>query len=146
MSFQANGYLVPLGGGDNIPLIREKLVIGRRESSDIRLNFPNVSQQHAELTFFDGYWYVRDLNSTNGIKVNGQRVTRKLLHPNDEITIAKKRWTIRYELPVDRRASMEEMEEDVLGQSLLEKAGLERRKRPEATDSDDPEDVLFQDD
>src|SRR5262249_3113439 len=71
MSFAANGELVPLGGGDSIPLQREALVIGRRESCDIRMPFPNISGQHCELNFKDGYWTVRDLNSTNGIKVNG---------------------------------------------------------------------------
>src|SRR5262245_53444014 len=67
MSVSVNGELVPVGGGDNIPLIRETLTIGRRESCDIRLPFPNLSQLHCELSFKDGYWYIRDLNSTNGI-------------------------------------------------------------------------------
>jgi pSer/pThr/pTyr-binding forkhead associated (FHA) protein len=68
------------------------------------------------------------MNSTNGIKVNGTRVLDKLLHPNDEISIAKRRYTIHYELPTGRRA-MEEIEEEVLGESLLERAGLEKPKR-----------------
>src|SRR3954467_6488048 len=87
MSFQANGELVPAGGGDNIPLIREALTIGRRDTCDICLRFPNVSGVHAELTFRNGYWYLRDRNSTNGIKVNGVRVLEKMLHPRDRITI-----------------------------------------------------------
>ena len=135
MSFDINGELVPVGGGDPIPLIRENLVIGRRESCDIPLRFPNVSQQHAQLVFHDGYWYIRDLNSTNGIKVNGQRVIRKLLHPNDEIIIAKRRYTIKYSLVAGRKAMAEmEDEEDVMGRSLLEKAGLERSPEPEEDD------------
>ena len=128
--FQPNGELVPLGGGDSIPLIREKLTIGRRESCDIPLRLPNVSGLHCELTFHDGFWWIRDLNSTNGIKVNGARVIEKLLHPNDEISIGRRRkFTIEYELPTGRRA-MEEVEEDLLGTSLLEKAGLEKPKKP----------------
>jgi adenylate cyclase len=83
---------------------------------------------HAELRFEDGYWRIRDLNSTNGVKVNGMRVQDKLLHPKDEITISKRRFTIHYELPANRRA-IEELEEDLLSQSLLEKAGLERSRR-----------------
>jgi adenylate cyclase len=128
MSFEANGELVPVGGGDTIPLLREKLIIGRRESCDVPLRFPNVSGLHCELSFKDGYWYIRDLGSTNGIKVNGLKVQGKLLHPKDELTIAKRRYTIHYELPVTRRA-LEEMEEDILSQSLLERAGLERPRR-----------------
>src|SRR5262249_54670000 len=99
MSLQANGDLVPLGGGDTIPLIREALTIGRRESCDICLRFPNISGLHCELVFRNGYWYIRDCNSTNGVKVNGIRVQEKLLHPKDEISIGKRRYTIRYELP-----------------------------------------------
>ena len=125
MSFEANGELVPIGGGDPIPLVRDTLVVGRRESCDIPLHYPNVSSRHCELTFLDGYWYIRDLNSTNGVKVNGTRVQRTMLHPGDEISIAKRRFTIQYTLAAGKRA-MEEIEEDILGQSLLEKAGLER--------------------
>ena len=55
------------------------------------MRFPNVSGIHAQLTFQDGYWYIRDLNSTNGIKVNGMRVQEKMLHPGDEISICQRR-------------------------------------------------------
>src|SRR5437660_927770 len=69
MNQELNGELVPIGGGDSIPLIRPALTVGRRESCDICINFPNISGVHCELNFRDGYWYIRDLNSTNGIKV-----------------------------------------------------------------------------
>jgi predicted component of type VI protein secretion system len=131
MSDEVGGELVPQGGGDNIPLIRSTLVIGRRESCDICLRLPNVSGIHCELSNKDGYWYIRDLGSTNGIKVNGTRVQQKLLHPGDKITIAKRHWTIEYTLKAGKRVMEEMMEDDVMGQSLLEKAGLVRPKREE---------------
>src|SRR5437660_641669 len=131
MSHEAHGELLPVGGGDPIPLVRDSLTIGRRESCDICMRFPNISGMHAELTFRDGYWYIRDLNSTNGVKVNGTRVQEKLLHPKDELIIGKRGYVIQYELPAGRRA-LEEIEEDIMGQSLLERAGLERPKRPRA--------------
>ena len=141
MSFKPNGELVPEGGGDNIPLIRENLTVGRRESCDIRLPFPNVSGMHCELAFKDGFWWIKDLGSTNGIKVNGVRVPRKLLHPGEKITIAKKTYTIEYQPPVGKRAMeelMEEMEdEDILSQPLLERAGLMKPARePKRTPAD----------
>jgi adenylate cyclase len=148
MSLKPHGELVPQGGGDAIPLIREILTVGRRESCDICLRFPNVSGMHAELTFRDGYWYIRDLGSTNGLKVNGTRVQEKLLHPNDVITIAKRKYAIHYELPAGRRA-IEEVEEDILSQSLLEKAGLEKPRRSRSrmrTGEIDPADFLLADD
>src|SRR5207245_361620 len=48
------GELVPLGGGDAIPLLKKKLVIGRRENCDIVLRFPNISARHCELTLTQG--------------------------------------------------------------------------------------------
>src|SRR5438093_7876857 len=99
MSLEPNGELIPAGGGDSIPLIREKLTIGRRNSCDIPLRLPSVSGLHCELTFHDGFWWIRDLNSTNGIKVNGVKVPKKLLNPHDTITIAKRNFTIDYTPP-----------------------------------------------
>src|SRR5258708_731960 len=125
MSFKPHGELIPVGGGDTIQLVRDVLSMGRRESCDICIRYPNVSGVHAELHFRDGYWRIRDLNSTNGVKVNGLRVTEKLLHPDDEISISKRRFTIQYELPAVKRA-LEEMEEDILSQSLLEKPRLQK--------------------
>ncbi len=126
MKFDPHGELVPVGGGDAIPLLREHLSVGRRDSCDICLRFPNVSGLHCELSFRDGYWYIRDLGSTNGVKVNGQRLQQKVLRPGDEVTIAKRKFTINYTIPVGHGA-LEEMEEDI-SQSLLEKAGLEHPK------------------
>lgn len=146
---EANGELVPVGGGDSIPLARSQMTIGRRESCDICLRFPNISGRHCELVFHDGYWYVRDLGSTNGVKVNGQRVQQKVLRPGDEIAIAKRRYTIDYQLMAGKHAMEEMMEEDVMSQSLLEKAGLVRPEgarplRPQRP-SEEPDDMLADD-
>jgi pSer/pThr/pTyr-binding forkhead associated (FHA) protein len=129
MSSGFKGELVPLGGGDAVPLIRPLLTLGRRSSCDVCMRFPNISGLHCELSYRDGYWYVRDLNSTNGIKVNGIRVQEKVLLPQDEVTIGKRKYRIEYVLPADRRAPVEEDSPNIMGQSLLEKAGLEKRTK-----------------
>jgi pSer/pThr/pTyr-binding forkhead associated (FHA) protein len=128
MSFTGNGQLVPVGGGDAIPLIRETLSLGRRESCDICLRFPNVSGLHGELQFKNGHWLIRDMGSTNGLKVNGVRVQKKVLHPGDTITIAKRSFTIEYTLTIGKQALAEIMEDsDVnLEIPLLQKAGLQK--------------------
>ncbi|MCZ2343277.1 MAG: FHA domain-containing protein [Bacteroidales bacterium] len=124
------GELVPLGGGDPIPLTRDLLTVGRRSSCDIRLDFHNVSGQHCEFAFQNGYWQVRDLGSTNGIKVNGERTTRKILRPGDEVSISSHRYTIRYEVQSGGLLDEALAEEDnIFGQSLMEKAGLEKPKQ-----------------
>ena len=48
------GELVPIGGGDAIPLIAEVMTIGRRQSCDICLNFQNISGTHCELSLRRG--------------------------------------------------------------------------------------------
>ncbi|MEX0865910.1 MAG: FHA domain-containing protein [Pirellulales bacterium] len=121
------GELLPRGGGDSIPLLRKNLKIGRRESCDIVLRFANVSAHHCQLTINGGYWYVRDLESRNGIKVNGIRVQEKIVHPGDQISIAKHVYEIRY-APSDLGAKgpppPDEPVSDLFDQSLLQRAGL----------------------
>jgi adenylate cyclase len=125
--------LVPVKGGDPIPLLRTKLVIGRRESCDICLRFPNISGRHCELTFQEGYWTVRDLGSTNGIRVNGDRVTHKNLLPGTRITIANREYTIEYSAAGTNTLN-ELMEDNIMDQPLLEKAGLIRPRRDRRED------------
>lgn len=127
------GELVPVGGGDAIPLIQDVMTIGRRKTCDIQLDFANISGTHAELSFRNGWWYLRDMGSTNGVKVNGERTVRRHLRPGDEIAIANHKYTIQYLLAAS--AAQEDAfteEEDVFGQSLMEKAGLEKPKRPDS--------------
>ena len=90
------GELIPLGGGDPIPLLREKLLVGRSESCDIVLRFANVSAHHCILELDCGYWFVEDKNSRNGTKVEGTRVSRKRLDPGVTLAIAKHKYEVRY--------------------------------------------------
>ena len=61
------------------------LTVGRRESCDICLQFQNVSSRHCEFVYANGHWTVKDLGSSNGVKVNGgERLTpqtARLLKP-----------------------------------------------------------------
>jgi pSer/pThr/pTyr-binding forkhead associated (FHA) protein len=129
MEPQVNGELIPHGGGDNIPLTRSPLVLGRRESSDICLQFPNISGKHLELTFKDGLWILHDLESTNGVKVNGIRVdsgAKKVLHTGDVLTIGKRDYMLQY-VQTGRASDLDEYEEEIenaMNIPLLEKAGL----------------------
>src|SRR5262249_47336204 len=126
-----NGELVPVGGGDNIPLTREKLIVGRRSACDIYLHFPNISGKHCRLAYVNGAWTVRDLDSTNGIKVNGDRVPEKTLMPGDQLTIGKREYKVEYN-PGREINDMEVAAEEaaaLMGTSLMERAGLDKGRR-----------------
>lgn len=125
------GKLIPIGGGDPIPLLKQRLLVGRRESCDVVLRFANVSAHHCQFRIEDGYWYVKDLNSRNGTKVNNQRVTRCRLEPGDLVSISKHQYEIQYN-PLDLGAlgpppRDEGDYKDVMSKSLLHRAKLDKR-------------------
>lgn len=123
------GIMRPLGGGDPIPLLKEVLLLGRRPKCDIQLDFENVSGKHCELRLIHGVWHVRDMGSTNGTTVNGQKIKHDQgLMPDDELGIASHFYNIDYD-PVAPSSLMNAnaaLEEEVgRTRSLLELAGLE---------------------
>ncbi len=133
------GELIPQGGGDPIPLLKKNLLIGRRESCDIVLRFSNVSAHHCQMQLAGGYWYVKDLKSRNGVKVNGVRVVERRVDPGDVLSIAKHSYELRYS-PTDLGAvgppPPAALETEVFGKTLLERAGLERGPRRGRSDLD----------
>ncbi len=123
------GLLVPIGGGDAIPLPFEVMTVGRRSTCDIRLDFHNVSALHCELSFRGGIWHVRDMGSTNGIKVNGAKTPAQVLAPGAELDISKHKYKVVYSLPEGvALTELPEEVDDIFGKSLMEKAGLEKPK------------------
>jgi pSer/pThr/pTyr-binding forkhead associated (FHA) protein len=57
-----------------VPLFRDELIIGRAEGSPVQLGDKDVSRRHARLLRRSGRFYVEDLNSFTGVRVNGERV------------------------------------------------------------------------
>ena len=126
------GVMLPLGGGDPIPLKKEELVIGRRPNCDIRLDFENISGKHCVLKFIRGTWHGRDLGSTNGTTVDGLRISSEHgLLPDNELGVAGHFFRLEYDAAAPTSlmdANMmleEEMAESPRLHSLMELAGLE---------------------
>ncbi len=86
--------LVALDEGLDIPLDRTMVVVGRHPQCDARLDSLRISRHHCCMTLENGDVVVRDLGSTNGIRINGQRVEIGRLRTGDELSIAH----IRYRL------------------------------------------------
>ncbi len=72
---EPTGRAMVLAEGKRMVVSSNGAVIGRSRDCDVVLADPNVSRRHAEVRP-DGHggWQVRDLGSTNGVKVNGRRI------------------------------------------------------------------------
>src|SRR5204863_7748842 len=79
---------MPLDGGQAVDLGKEMILVGRQEDCDVRLDHKSVSKMHCVLVKTDGLILLRDLGSTNGTRVNGTRVRRAALLPNDKLSVA----------------------------------------------------------
>lgn len=73
--------------GKQFVIDRPRAVVGRSQRCDYVLADPNVSRRHFELQLRGRDWYLIDLDSTNGVSINGRRVASSQLSPGDEIVV-----------------------------------------------------------
>jgi pSer/pThr/pTyr-binding forkhead associated (FHA) protein len=118
------GRLIPCGGGDTITLHQKTVVVGRHDSCDVVLRLNTVSSRHCQLEWTDKGWFVRDLASRNGIRVDGVRCEEQLLAPGSILSIAGQRYEVAYNLKGAGPAKPR-----LFAQSLLEAAGLAAREK-----------------
>lgn len=87
--------LISIDGDRPIVLSKDVTVVGRKRGvCDIYIDRSSVSKLHCVIVKTDGLLFIRDLGSTNGTKVNGQRVTRGALLPGDELAFANARFRV----------------------------------------------------
>jgi predicted component of type VI protein secretion system len=79
--------LIPNAGGEPIPITKDVTVLGRRDYCDIQIDHPSLSKRHCVLVKTDGLLVIRDLATTNGTKVKGQKIRWAALLPDDKITL-----------------------------------------------------------
>src|SRR5437588_4976134 len=89
--------LVSLTDGPNILLDKPILLLGRHQECDIQLGSRKVSRRHCCIAQVNDYLVVRDLGSTNGIRINGVRVVEGKLHGGDELTIGSHRYQVQWD-------------------------------------------------
>jgi hypothetical protein len=75
------------GPEGSFELAQPVMILGRSKRCDIVLADPNVSRQHAEVRLDNGDFVVTDLDSTNGLKVNGRPVKRAVLNDGDRLEL-----------------------------------------------------------
>jgi pSer/pThr/pTyr-binding forkhead associated (FHA) protein len=75
------------GSGGQFRLRGDRQIIGRGPGVDIKIDDGTLSRQHAALEYADGQFRIRDLGSTNGVRVNGRPVQVVELANGDRIEI-----------------------------------------------------------
>jgi pSer/pThr/pTyr-binding forkhead associated (FHA) protein len=73
--------------GERHEVAKRRVVIGRSKDADVQVTDPNVSRRHAELRQEGATYWVVDLDSTNGVEVNGKRVKRLKLEDGTRFTV-----------------------------------------------------------
>ncbi len=130
--------LVPLEGGSPIEITKDLVVVGRKEDCDIQIDHKSVSKQHCVIVKTDGLLLIRDMGSTNGTRVNGQRVRRAALLPNDQLSIATLRYKVQFTAEEDP-PSPEEFTQQLNAKDVARL--LKGRANEEANDDDSVEDL-----
>jgi hypothetical protein len=88
--------LVALSDGPNILLDKPILLIGRHQECDIQIPSRKISRKHCCIAQVEDHFVIRDLCSTNGIRINGNRVNEGELKAGDELTIGSFRYQISF--------------------------------------------------
>ncbi len=96
------------------------VVFGRRFPSDFSLDSSSVSRQHARFSFDDEGLLLEDLNSLNGTRVAGQRVSTARLSPGDVVEIGEARLLVFEPPPTD--FELEILTYDELLESLVQES------------------------
>ncbi|MCE9530969.1 MAG: FHA domain-containing protein [Planctomycetes bacterium] len=126
--------LVPLEGGTSIDVTKDLMLVGRKEDCDIQLDHKSISKQHCIIVRTDGLLLLRDLGSTNGTRVNGQRVRRAAILPNDQLNIASLRFKVKFSEEEEPAASPEEYTQQM---DLAEIEKVIKKTAEEANEEDD---------
>jgi predicted component of type VI protein secretion system len=89
--------LVATSEGPNIPLDKPIVLIGRHQECDIQIPSRKISRRHCCVAQVFNYLVVRDLGSTNGVRINGTRAVEGKLAPGDELTIGNLTYRVQWD-------------------------------------------------
>jgi adenylate cyclase len=98
--------------------LHNEMSIGRTEGNDLVLNHPSVSRRHARMERRQDKWWVIDLKSTNGVKINGNLVSEAEVNPGDKVSVGSVQLELKAPPSVDFTA----------GESLFEPSGTVIRR------------------
>ena len=91
--------LVSLGDGPSILLDKPILLVGRDPECDVQIDSRKISRRHCCIAQVNDYLVIRDLDSTNGVRINGAPVSEGRLNVNDELMIGGNRYRVSWDAP-----------------------------------------------
>jgi predicted component of type VI protein secretion system len=97
--------LVSLTEGPSVLLDKPILLIGRHAECDIQIDSRKISRRHCCIAQVNDYLVVRDLGSTNGVRINGVRVLEGRLNAGDELAIGGHRYRVAWDVLGDAGAA-----------------------------------------
>lgn len=89
--------LIALNDGPSILVDKPILLVGRHPECDVQIDSRKISRRHCCIAQINDYLVVRDLDSTNGVRVNGVRVLEGRLNAGDELTIANHHYRVAWQ-------------------------------------------------
>ena len=87
---------IALSDGPSIWLDKPILLIGRHPECDIQID-SQISRRHCCIAHISDYLLIRDLGSTNGVRINGVRIVEGRIAPGDEVTIGGNRYRVSWD-------------------------------------------------
>src|SRR6185295_19444619 len=88
-------HLIALTEGVNIALDKPIILVGRHQECDIQIPSRKISRRHCCIALLTDHLVIRDLGSTNGIRINGIKVVEGNLKAEDELTIGNMRFQVK---------------------------------------------------
>ena len=77
------------GDSEVVHVLGRKTTVGRTPDNDLQIDAKFISRNHAVILAGPNHTIIEDLNSTNGVAVNGKRITRHTLRDGDNVAIGK---------------------------------------------------------
>lgn len=106
--------LIMQSTGFTVEIQEHNTVLGRHTEADVRLPLPDISRRHCRFECAEGAWQVVDLDSLNGVFVNGQKVRQAHLRRGDVLTIGGFNFEVRVgEVTNDHPRRTEEVLRDI---------------------------------
>lgn len=107
-----------------IPLVKERMTLGRKPHNDIQIDNLAISGEHAAVLTILNDSFLEDLNSTNGTLVNGQAIKKHFLKHGDVIELGK--YKLKYVAEQAGQAEVADFEKTVVLRPTLSSAAMEQ--------------------